>query len=68
MSYHSNVNGINFDLTRLIKVKYDGVLGLPIHDFLFWINSNALPNAVNLHTTRLRNLIDPDFDLQGYSM
>ena len=68
VSYKSNLNGFNFDLTRGIEVKYSGV-GLTRHDFRFWFNCNTLLNSVPLHTctTILRNLNNPDLDLHGHS-
>ena len=29
-----NPNGLNFDISRSLKVKLDGVFGLPVYDFL----------------------------------
>ncbi len=33
------------DLSRPLKVKYDGVIGLPIYGFLLMFNSNILRRA-----------------------
>ncbi len=33
----------NFDLSKLLKVKYDGGFGYPIYDFLLLFNSNIWP-------------------------
>ncbi len=45
------------------EVKYDGGVVLPIHDFLFGVSSNTLPNLVPLQPKKLRNVNHPDFDL-----
>ncbi len=67
ISYRSpvtqNLNGLDFDLSRSLWVKYIVGVGLPIHDFLFRFNSNALPNSAPLQTRSLRNLNNPGFDL-----
>ena len=35
---------LDFDLSRSLKVKCDGVIGLPIYGFLLMFNSNIGPN------------------------
>ena len=37
------MNDLEFDLSRSLKVKYDGAVGLPIYDFLLVYNSNYMP-------------------------
>ncbi len=37
-------NPDDFDLSRSLKVKCDGAIGLPIHGFLLMFNSNIGPN------------------------
>ncbi len=35
-----NLGDLDFDLSRLLKVKCKGAIGLPIHGFLLMFNSN----------------------------
>ncbi len=37
-----NVSDLDFDLSRSLKVKYNGAVGLPIYDFLLGYNSNCM--------------------------
>ena len=63
-SLSQSLNGIDFDLTGSLEMKYDGGVGLYVfHDFLFRFNSNTLPNSLSLQTTSLWNLNEPDFNL-----
>ena len=39
-----NMSDIEFDLSRSLKVKSDGTVGLPIYGFLLMFNSNIGPN------------------------
>ncbi len=34
------MSDIDFDVSRFLKVKYDGLIGLPIYGFLLMVNSN----------------------------
>ncbi len=56
-----NLSDLEFYLLRSLKVKCDGVIGLPIYAFLF--NSNLWPISALLQDIRLSNLSDLDFDL-----
>ncbi len=53
---------LNFDLSRSLKVKCNGI-GLYIYAFLLMFNSNIWPNSASLQDIRLRNMSDLDFDL-----
>ncbi len=57
---------LNFDLYRSIKVKSDGVIGLPIYDFLLKVYSNIGPNLAPLRDISLSNLSDLDLTFQGH--
>ncbi len=52
MSYTSpttqNLSDLDFDLSRSLKVKCHGVIGLAIYGFLLMINSNIGPNMAPL--------------------
>ncbi len=39
-----NLSDLDFDLSRLLEVKYDNTIGLGIYGFLFMFNSNIGPN------------------------
>ncbi len=54
---------LNFDRSRSIKVSCDGVIGLPIYDFLMVFNFNIWPNSAPLQDIDLHNLSDLDIDL-----
>ncbi len=55
---------LDFDLSRSLKVKCDGAIGLPIYGFLSMFNSNIWPNMAPLRNyIRLQNLGDLEFDL-----
>ncbi len=43
-----NPNNLDFDISRLLKVKSDGVIGFPIYGFLLMVNSNMEPNEAPL--------------------
>ena len=49
-----NLTPLDFDLSRSLKVKYEGAIGLPIYAFLLMFNSNIGPNHAPLRDTRLR--------------
>ncbi len=53
----------DFDLSRALKVKCCGVIGLAIFGFLLMVNSNIWPKLAALRDIRLRNLGDLDCDL-----
>ncbi len=57
------MSGLEFDLTRSLKVKCDYVIGLSLYAFLLMFNSNIWPNSALLQDIRLRNLSDLEFDL-----
>ncbi len=54
---------LDFDLSRSLKVKCDGVIGLPIYGFLLMVNSNIWPNTAFLRDISLQNMSDLEFDL-----
>ena len=56
------MSDLDFDLSRSLKVKCDGVIGLTIYSFLLMINSNIGLNSAPFRDIRLRNLGDLDFD------
>ncbi len=58
-----NLGDLEFDLSRSLKIKCDGAIGLPTYGFLLMVNSNIWPNSAPLRGVRLRNLSDLDFDL-----
>ena len=45
------LNDLDFDLSRPIKVKYDGTIRLPIYGFLLMFSSNIGPNQAPLRYT-----------------
>ena len=57
------MSDLDFDLSRSLKVKRDGVIRLPIYGFLLMLNSNIGPNKALLRDVRLRNLGDLECDL-----
>ena len=63
-----NLGGLEFDLSRSLKVKYEGVIGLPIHDFLLVSNSNYVSNSHRLGVIATRRIfsypssLEPNFD------
>ncbi len=46
------LNDLNFDLSRSLKVKYDGGIGLVMYGFLLMFNSNLWPNLAPLRDIR----------------
>ena len=44
-----SISDIDFDLTRSLKVKSDGVVEVPLCDFLLVFNSNPLPKSAPLY-------------------
>ncbi len=54
---------LNFDLSRLLKLKCVGGIGFPIYDFLWVFNSNIGPNSAPLGDISLWNLSSLDIDL-----
>ncbi len=60
---HRNLGDLDFDLSRSLKVKCEGAIGLPIYGFLLMFHSNIGPNSAVFREIRLRNLGDLDFDL-----
>ncbi len=57
------MSDLDFDLSRSLKVKCEGAIGLPIYGFLLMFNSNIGPNRAPLRDISLQNLGDLDFDL-----
>ncbi len=57
------MSDLEFDLSRLLKVKCDDVIGLSLYAYLLMFNSNIWPNSAPLQDIRLRNLSDLEFDL-----
>ncbi len=57
-----NLSDLEFDLSRLLKVMCDDVIGLSINVFLLIFNSNIWPNWAPLLDIRLQNLSDLEFD------
>ncbi len=47
------VNDINSDLSRSLKVKYTGGIGLLMYGFLLMVNSSVWPNLAPLRDIRL---------------
>ena len=58
-----NLSDLDFDLSRSLKVKCDGVIGLPIYGFLLMFNSNIWPNSAPLLDISFQNLVDLDINL-----
>ena len=48
-----SLSDLDFDLTRLPKVKFDGTVGLSICYFLLVSNSNTWPNSAPLQDISL---------------
>ena len=48
-----NLGFLEFDISRSLKVKSNGAVGLPICGFLLMINSNTGPNLAPLRDIRL---------------
>ena len=57
LTYHPSttqyLNDLDFDLSRSLKVKCDGVIGLLIYGFLLIVNIYLLPNSFPLRDIRL---------------
>ncbi len=60
-----NSEWLEVDLSRSLKVKCGGAVGLPICDFLLVLNSNAWRNSGHLRDIRLQNLSDLGAELSG---
>ncbi len=58
-----NIDDLDFDLSRSLKVKCDGAIGLPIYGFLLMVNSNIWPNTALLQDISLQNMSDLEFDI-----
>ncbi len=58
-----NLGDLEFDLSRSLKDKCNGAIGLPTCGFLLMFNSNIGLNYAPLRDIRLQNLGDLDFDL-----
>ncbi len=54
---------LDLDLSRSLKIKRDGVIGLIIYGSLLMINSNIGTNLTPLQEMTLLYLSDPNFDL-----
>ena len=55
---HQNFGDLDFDLSRSLKVKYDGIIELPEYGFLSMVNSNIWPNTAPLRDISLQNMSD----------
>ena len=58
-----NLSDMYFDLSRSLKVKCYGVLGLPTYGILLMLNSNIWPNSARLRNISLRNMTDLDTNI-----
>ena len=62
------MGGLEFDLSRSLKVKSNGEVGLPKYDFLLVSNSNYMSKARHLGVTATRKFfsyllsLEPNFD------
>ena len=54
---------LDFDLSRSLQVKANGVIWKSIYDFLFNFNGNYRPICKRFQVTALWNMLDLDFDL-----
>ena len=66
LMFNSNIwpnSALEFDLSRSLKIKCDGVIRLPVYAFLSMINCSIRPNSVPLQDIRLQNLSVLEFDL-----
>ncbi len=59
-----NLTDLDFDLSRLLKVICDDVIGLSIYAFLLMCNSHLWPNCDPSQNIRPRNQSDLEFDLE----
>ena len=57
------LNGLDFDLSRTLKVKCDGAVALRCGNSFWCVISNTLPNSIHLRYSRLQNFSDFDLDL-----
>ncbi len=57
-----SLSDLDFDLTRSLKFKCDGAVGLSICDLLLVFDSNTLPISAPLRDISLRNLSFLDID------
>ena len=55
-----NHSDLDVDLSRSLKVRCDGAIGLPIYGFLLTVNSNIWSNSAHLRDIRFWNLSDLD--------
>ncbi len=62
-SYHWNLDDLDFDLARSLKVKSNCAVGLTICDFLLRYKSNYMSISHRLGNLKSWNLSDLDFDL-----
>ncbi len=60
-----DLSDLDIDLSRSLRVKFDGSIGLLIYGFLLMFNSSSSirPNLAPLWNGRLQNLSDFEFDL-----
>ena len=64
-----NLGDLEFDLSRSLKVKSNGAVGLPIYEFLLVSNSNYMSNSHRLGVIGTRKFssyllsLGPNFDL-----
>ena len=58
-----NMHTLEFDLSRSLKVKLDGVIRKSIYDFLLVNNCNYMPICSILRDIATQNMHDLEFDL-----
>ncbi len=58
-----NLSDIGFDLSKSLKMKSIGAVGLPTYGFLLMLNSSMCYNSALLRDIRLQILSDLEFDL-----
>ena len=52
-----NLSDLDFDLSRLLNIKCDSVIGVTTYGFLVVFNSNIWPNSALLRDISLQNLV-----------
>ena len=62
-----SLGDLEFDLSRSLKDKCNGDIGLPTCGFLLMFNSNIGPNQAPLRDIRFQKFGDLDFDFQCHS-
>ncbi len=62
-----NLDDLDFNLPRSLKVKFGSAIGLTIYDFLLMFNSNIERNSTRLQDIRLQILVTLTLTFQGHS-